>query len=283
MPKTPRLSVIVINYNTPRLTSELVKSLHRFAGGIEYELIVIDNNSQPGLRYSHNPSKIQGRVLQLNHNLGFGRAVNLAAGICAAPYLLLANSDCRLTGDVISPMLDYLQSHSDVAACGPRLVFPDGRPHSSIRRLPTHANLRHSRGSVLAGSGDGYTLTVDRQRRFVEAMSATFMMVRRDFFEQVGRFDSDFFMYVEDTDLCRKFAEINKKIAFLGDLEVVHYWGASGRENRLRLKFEHHRSISRYFRRHYPNKTVANLWLDLQLAVNLIGWGLVLLIMRRER
>ena len=99
-------------------------------------------------------------------------------------------------------------------------------------------------------------------------MAATFMMVSRDLFEQVGGFDERFFMYVEDTDLCKKFHDIGKQVVYLGDLSVVHHWGASTRLHPWRMKYEHHRSIRKYFLKHYPDRKSANLLLTIQLVVN---------------
>jgi GT2 family glycosyltransferase len=94
------------------------------------------------------------------------------------------------------------------------------------------------------------------------------MMVRRDLFEQLGGFDERFFMYVEDTDLCKRFHETGSQVVYLGDASVVHDWGASTRLHPWRMKLEHHLSIRKYFRKHYANRKLANSLLTLQLAIN---------------
>jgi GT2 family glycosyltransferase len=111
-------------------------------------------------------------------------------------------------------------------------------------------------------------MVADTSRKEVEAMSATFMMVRRDLFEQLGGFDERFFMYVEDTDLCKRLHDAGKQVVYLGDLSVVHHWGASARLHPWRMSFEHHLSIRKYFLKHYANRRLVNSLLTLQLAVN---------------
>jgi GT2 family glycosyltransferase len=263
----PSVSVIIVNYNTPELTAELIASIRRHTAGVGYDIIVVDNGSEPSRRFCADPAKPALKTIQSDTNLGFGKAVNLAARSSARRYLLFANSDCRLTSNALPVMVAYMQQNHACAACSPRLIQKDGRVHSSIRRFPDYGNIRHSRGSILR-TDSNYTLVADTSRREVEAMSATFMMVRRDLFEQLGGFDERFFMYVEDTDLCKRFHDVGKQVIYLGDVSVVHYWGASTRLHPWRMKLEHHLSIRKYFLKHYANRRLANFLLTLQLAVN---------------
>jgi GT2 family glycosyltransferase len=213
---------------------------------VSYDIVVIDNGSEPLRRFCADPAEPALKMIQSEINLGFGKAVNLAAKYSVGTYLLFANSDCCLTSNALPIMVAYMQHNSACAACSPRLIHKDGRVHSSIRRFPNYGNIRHSRGSILK-TDSNYTLVADTSRKEVEAMSATFMMVRRDLFEQLGGFDERFFMYVEDTDLCKRFHDAGKQVVYLGDLSVVHRWGASTRIHPWRMSFEHHLSIRKYF------------------------------------
>ncbi len=263
----PSVSVIIVNYNTPELTAELIASIRRHTAGVSYDITLVDNGSEPSRRFCADPANPALKTIQSETNLGFGKAVNLAAKSSSGTYLLFANSDCRLTSNALPVMVAYMQHNHACAACSPRLIQKDGRVHSSIRRFPDHGNIRHSRGSILR-TNLNYTLVADTSRKEVEAMSATFMMVRRDLFEQLGGFDERFFMYVEDTDLCKRFHDAGKQVVYLGDLSVVHHWGASTRIHPWRMSFEHHLSIRKYFLKHYANRRLANSLLTLQLAVN---------------
>jgi GT2 family glycosyltransferase len=266
---SPSVSVIIVNFNTPDLTAELIASIRRHTAGVSYDIIVVDNGSEPSRRFCADPAETALVTIQSETNLGFGRAVNLGAKESAATYLLLANSDCRLTSNALPVMVAYLQENRECAACSPRLIQKNGRVHSSIRRFPDYGNIIRSRGSVL-GTGSNYTLVADTSRKVVEAMAATFMLVRRELFEQLGGFDERFFMYVEDTDLCKRFHDAGKQVVYLGDIDVIHHWGASTRLHPWRMKLEHHRSIRKYFLKHYPNRRLSNSLLTLQLAANYI-------------
>jgi GT2 family glycosyltransferase len=278
----PSVSVIIVNFNTPELTAELVESIRKHTAGASYDIIVVDNGSESSSRFSADPDEPALKTIQSDINLGFGRAINLGAKNSTGEYLLFANSDSLLISNALPIMVAYLKENRDCAACSPRLVQKNGQVHSSIRRFPDYGNIRHSRGSILKADSN-YTLVADTSRKEVEAMSATFMMVRRDLFEQLGGFDERFFMYVEDTDLCKRFHDIGKQVVYLGDIEVVHHWGASTRLHPWRMKLEHHISIRKYFLKHYPNRSLANFLLTIQLAANYVFTAVKMLFVSSSR
>ncbi len=263
-----KVSIITINYNTPDLVGVLINSVKEFTRQTDYEFIVVNNGCNERGSYSPGSKSTFVRIIDSPENLGFARASNVAVAATDDPFLLFANSDCRIDSNVIPRLMKFLLENPEAAACSPRTVSPDGQIHSPIRKFPTHRNIGSSRGAFVK-RGDDYTLPADDSRKPVEAMAATFMMVRREHFNQVGGFDERYFMFVEDTDLCRKFHDLGKTVWYLGDISVGHVWGASTRQHQIRMKFHHHLSIWKYFRKHYPHETLANIWLAIQLLANL--------------
>lgn len=263
-----KVSIIIVNYNTPDLVGVLIASIKEFTRQVDYEVIVVNNGCHQTGRYTAAASSFI-RLIDSAENLGFAKAVNAAAAASENPFLLFANSDCRIDSNVIPRLTKFLTENPEVAACSPQTISPDGQTHSPIRKLPTHRNISASRGAFFR-RGEDYTLPADDSRKSVEAMAATFMMVRRDIFRQVGGFDEQYFMFVEDTDLCKRFCDLGKPVWYLGDISVCHIWGASTRQNQLLMKYHHHLSIWKYFRKHFPKETAANFWLALQLVGNFL-------------
>ncbi len=279
----PAVSILILNYNTPRLVRTLVESILKNLGSISYEVLILNNGCRPGFLVTPNDLPAKGIIVEASEsNLGFAAGCNRLATKARGDYLLFANSDCEITADIVTPMVQYLQHKPDCAACSPRTLYPDGRPCSTIRRMPTHANIGRSRGAVLkVGKGD-YTLEADESRKSVEAMAATFMLITTNTFRQLGGFDERFFMYVEDTDLCKRLHAAGYDLAYLGDLTVRHQWGASTKQHPLRMKFHQHKSVWLFFRKHYPEKRLANLWLGVKLMINLAIVSVLQLFRRRE-
>lgn len=264
----PQVAIIVVNYNTPDLVAKLVDSIKQHTFHVEYEIIVINNGCNQGGHFASGKSTFV-RTIESPTNLGFAAAANRAAHGCQQPLLLFANSDCLLNGNVIAKMIKFLVDNPDVAACSPRTIFPDGITHSSIRHFPTYQNLRGSRGAFFRTRND-YTIEADETRKPVEAMAATFMMIRRTDFEAIAGFDERYFMYVEDTDMCKRLFDLGRKTYFLGDITVTHHWGASSKQRPVWLKYHHHLSMWKYFQKHHPQNRAANLWLGVQLTTNFL-------------
>jgi len=243
----------------------------------------VDNNSSDG-----SASFIKERYPDINllispANLGFGRAVNLAAKRCTGKYLWLINSDCVVKSDVAASMIDYLEKHPDTAAVTGRLVSESGRFQASCRRFPTFGNVIFSRQSPLSRlnpKGAGYTLPDFDVPTDVDACACSNTMIRREHFERAGGFDPRFFMYCEDTDLCARFAASGLKVVFLPEAEATHLWARSWRSDSWMRYYHHHRSMASYFRKHFPTDKLKLGLLELLLILGL-GIRVMLHLVRR--
>ena len=266
------LSIIIINYNTRILTARLIDSLAEHVLTSDSELIIVDNGSSDGSAECFSSHYPGARVIRLDSNVGFASAVNRAVVECAGEYIWLINSDCHVNSDVSSVMLSYLASHSQTAAVTGRLVSPDGAFQASCRRFPSFGNILFSRQSplgMLSNSSHRYTLPDYDTATPVDSCAATNMLIRRECFDAVGGFDERFFMYCEDTDICLRFAERGWNIVYLPEAEVVHEWAASWKDAGWMRYYHHHRSLCRYFRKHFSGETLKLCVLELLLVVGL--------------
>jgi len=257
------LSVIVVTHNSSAVLDGLISSLTKYPPRAPWELIVFDNASREDVvavfkaRLPH-VSAIAGAA-----NIGFAAGVNAAAGKAKGRWLFLANPDIRWEGGVLDRLMQFLEEHPRAAAVSPRLVFPDGRPQLSIRRFPNHANIWSSRGtpwgawvSSLRWFGS-YTLSDPQSPATVEAVSAASLMVRAGVFRSVGGMDPEFFLYVEDTDLCRRLSDHGWEVWIDPTITVTHRWGAATKRDPT-LGAYHRQSVRRYFLKHHANKPVRN-------------------------
>ena len=277
------LSVIIVNHNTRRLTAALISSLREHIRSNPMDICVVDNDSTDGsaryiARLFPDVDLIESPV-----NLGFGRAVNLAAGRRRGRYLWLLNSDCLVGADIAAEMIAYLERHPDAAAATGRLVSDDGSFQASCRRFPSFWNLFLSRkspfSSLIRWRAD-YTLPDYDVPTPVEACACTNIMIRREHFERVGGFDERFFMYCEDTDLCRRFAARGLKVVYLPRAQVMHLWAGSWRPRDWMRYYHHHRSMIRYLRKHSPEGGMRLELMELLLIVGL-GVRMAGLLLRR--
>lgn len=267
----PGVSLVVVAFNSAAVLPGMLEALS-VAGRAFRELIFVDNASSDQTRELVARRLPAARTLANDSNRGFAAAVNQGVAASGSEFVLLANPDTLWTAADLAALVGFLQSHPRAAAVCPRLVFPDGAPQASARRFPTHSNIWFSRHSPLrAWRGDpasrlAYTLPDPEQPQPVEAVAATFMLLRRDAFQAVGGMDEGYFLYVEDTDLCKRWRDAGYEVWLNPLVAVRHDWQGGSRRDR-QLRAWHRDGMRRYFRKHHPECRVGNLFLSGALSL----------------
>ena len=123
------LSIIIINYNTEKITRECIESIINNTSGITYEIIVVDNASSDGSvkMLTNLKSKISNlRLILNNKNLGFGEGNNQGFKIAKGEFFLLLNTDTKLLDNVLAQMVSWMKKHPDIGISSCALRFKDG-------------------------------------------------------------------------------------------------------------------------------------------------------------
>lgn len=269
MPVNEGISSIIVSYNCLESLKKCISSLKN-QSGVENEIIVIDNDSKDGT-----VDFLVGQALTAifaGENLGYGRAANLAAKQASGKYLLILNPDTEFPQSALADLLDFAEHADNVGMISPLLVNQDGSVQLSARSFPGRLDFLFGRGSPLFRlrlTGEdmaGYISSSDDRPFEVPAVSATAILIKREFFEKIGGFDPRFFLYLEDLDLCKRINEQGRKIILLQSVKVTHLWRASSRKRRFFAACQHHLSVWRYFNKHYPDQKFRNFILLVALA-----------------
>jgi GT2 family glycosyltransferase len=221
----------------------------------DVRVTVVDNASpDDGL------ATLAGLDLEVVHsarNGGFSYGCNLGAARGSAPYLLFLNPDARIGAEDLAALRAVLDADPGTALVGPRIVGFDGELAWSRRRFPrqrsTYAQaLFLHRVWPRAAWTDELVRDAGEYDRAGEAewVSGACMLVRRSAFEAIGGFDEGFFLYCEDTDLCRRLWDAGHRVRFEPRAEVRHVGGASSGPGETRPIAV--RSRVRYARKHLP-------------------------------
>lgn len=205
-----------MNFRTKDLTRQAVGSL--LAQPDTAEVIVVDNNSQDDsvgflrTRFADAPV----RVVVAADNLGFGRAVNIAARDARTPILAVLNSDAHLEPGSLTPLRNVLHGDPRVGIVAPFVYLPDGSlqadAHGAFPSLTTLIRRTNRRPPD--------TLTPDW-------VSGVALAVRRDEFVRLGGFDERIQMYFEDVLLCRRYRQAGFSVVREPGSRVVHLGGLS--------------------------------------------------------
>lgn len=215
------LSVIIVNYNTKKLTLECIKSIKDNAPKFKYEIIVVDNGSDEELKI--NDKNIL--IIRNSENSGFSKANNQGIKASHGKYILLLNSDTKVKSGSIEKLVDFARNHSNAGVVVPRLLNSDGSVQPSVFRLPTIWRVIRQYWLGEKGLLDKYA---PEDGVVEEAVMAAYLItpVAR---EKVGLLDERYFFFFEDFEYARKIKEVGLRIYYVSDSEVIHYHGASGK------------------------------------------------------
>ena len=279
------LAILVLNYRTPELTLDCLRSLEGEVDPESMEVVVLDNASGDGSAEAIEQGIVRAgwtgwaRVVRSANNGGFSAGNNL--GVCAsdAEAYLFLNSDTVVRTGAVGQLLDAVGRTGGVV--GAHLEWPDGTPQENRRAYlrPLHELARGARtGPVSRWAGRGLPEAHPGADGLVEAPWVSFacIAVARSVIERIGGLDDGFFMYFEDMDYCRRAAEAGFVVRMAPDARVVHLKGGTSPVQSqtaalARRPAYYYAARSRYFAKHYGRFGLwrANLGWH---AGRVIGW-----------
>ncbi|MEN6372613.1 MAG: glycosyltransferase family 2 protein [Armatimonadota bacterium] len=230
------LSITVASYNTLEYTKECIKSIYENTRRINFEIIIVDNNSTDG-----SPDMIRkefpGVTLICNDkNLGIPKATNLGISISKGRYFITINSDVVIVPGSLERLVEFMDTHPDAGAATARLILPDGGEHPpvcgnapSLRSelleaySPFSSNIAKKAANARFSNQIDYSKTQD-----VPCITwGTAFIVRREVLESVGGQDPLFFVYSEDSDWSMRIKNAGWKLYYVADAPIIHYGGRS--------------------------------------------------------
>jgi GT2 family glycosyltransferase len=232
----PDLSVIIVNWNSKDYVRQCLKTLFTQCQNMGLEVIVVDGGSFDGCDLMIAAEFPQVIFIQVKQNVGFARANNAGFERATGKFVWLLNPDTEVIGQAATTLLQTLQSRREIGMVGARLLNSDGSLQTScVQSLPTALNqaldseFLRRRFPQWSFWGIG-ALQSQAQPVEVEAICGACMMLRREDFERVGRFNPGYFMYGEDMDLCLKIHQAGLKIVYVPGAEVRHHGGGSSQK-----------------------------------------------------
>jgi N-acetylglucosaminyl-diphospho-decaprenol L-rhamnosyltransferase len=242
--------VVVVTF---RSSSDIGPCLDSFSDDPAVGTIVVVDSGSPDSQATREAvaARVGVQFIGLTDNVGFGSACNRGAAQTTEPIVVFLNPDTVVGPECVSRLVDALSAAAakSVAVVGPLVRNPDNSVYPSARVFPS---LLTSAGHAFLGPiwpSNPFSAAYLRSSSAPEWISGTAMAVRRDAFEQVGGFDEQYFMYVEDVDLCWRLSQRGWKVARCEPAEVLHRIGGSSKHRRFAMIGHHHRSLWRFAKR----------------------------------
>jgi GT2 family glycosyltransferase len=272
------LSIIIINYNTKRLTRACLESLFYYLGNaIPFEVIVVDNGSNDGSQEelrNFAAARENVHLIESDTNVGFAKGNNIGIRKSIGKQVLLLNSDTYLVDDSIIQAVSYLEGQPNVFGCGCTLLNADGSVGISYGRFPElgvvfceMATWRFARLRAIVPRRHSAVYVIDFP-------CGAFFLIKRDLLDKVGLLDEQFFMYSEEADLAKRAKKAGYRIMHFGPTRVAHLRGGSGPDDG-KLRFQNvgstdlnvlfYQSWRRYLKKHCSVLDVALVGILLSL------------------
>lgn len=272
------VTIIFVNYKTKDLTINAINSVIEKTEGISYEIFVVDNASNDGSIEAIEKQFPNINIIKSEINGGFGYANNLAIKQAKGKYILCLNTDTLLINNAIKIMFDFMEreENSNVGACGGFLIDNDLLPVHCGGRLPSlkeivwKLGLRQIFKNYYKNHISMNLISDDNNiNKKIEYITGADIFFRKSVLDKVGLFDENFFMYYEETDLCKRIWDSGYTIKFVPTAQIIHLEGASTKSSIKKLKMIK-KSEFYYFKKHYPNQ--AGLVKLIYLILYLIDW-----------
>ncbi|MEO0073143.1 MAG: glycosyltransferase family 2 protein [candidate division WOR-3 bacterium] len=233
---TPLISVLFVDYQSHAFLDRAITSLRWAEPELSIEILAVDNGSPERRAAEEICRRHRVRLLRLTRNLGYGAAANRGLKYVSTPYVAVANPDITFERGSLSKLLEVMENNSSIGAVAPQLLYPDGTPQPSARRLPRLKYVLAGRRSPIVRIFPHWSLARKFQYLgsenansliYAEALLGTLLVLRTAAIAQVCGFDERFFMFAEDIDLSRRLRQRGWNLAVEPRARIFHFCGGS--------------------------------------------------------
>ncbi len=248
------ISALIVSYYTTEVLFDCISSCSKLKGIKE---IIVVNNGNPPEVLERLKSLKEIKLIDGNGNIGFSKGCNIAAKEAAGKYLLFINPDCYTKDkDFAAKLCSALEQNSAYWFATCLILNSDGTIQKTCRRnLMTPLNaISESFGLKKLGI-EGINRDLSEINNLsdisdLEAFSGALFFCSKEKYERVGMLSEEYFLHVEDMDLCKKIKFAGGKICFVKNAEIFHKLSTSETTNKF---LEYHKAkgfilyLTKYF------------------------------------
>jgi len=283
------IAIVVLNWKTPKLTTDTVNSLLKITHSrYNYQILIIDNGSDDGSLPHFKKQFSKNSIIKIfntGSNLGYVEGNNFGIKIALknkSDYILVINSDVIVKPDFLQVMFDFLETNPTYGLVGPKIYFAPGFEYHKDRYSPKEiGKVIWSAGGIIDWNnvyGTNFGMDevdhgqYDQINSDIDYISGCCLLVKSSVFKDLGLFDSKYYMYSEDAEFSRRLIGSGIKIAYLPNSVIWHInSGSSNRgslhdyfltRNRLILGFKYAKCRTKFalFRDSIRTLFIGSLW-----------------------
>lgn len=255
------LSIVIVNWNSGHFIENCFQSIEEHYIQNVKSVIVIDNfSSDNSLEFFEQNAKysFDFHLIYNDDNMGFAYACNQGAKISNTDYILFLNPDCALNKFSIKGPIDYLSNKNseNVAVLGIQMIDEFGEVSKSCARFPTPLMFfAQALGLDYLPMFQKLSTSMKdwdhKNTQFVDHVIGAFYFIKKDIFNEMGGFDENFFVYLEDLDLSYRIKNFGKDIVYLSEYSAFHHGGGTSSNVKSARLFYSLRSKIIYSGKHF--------------------------------
>ena len=262
----PKISVVTVGMNHLRYLKDLLPSIYGTVTPpylFDIEVVYVDNCSSDGSVEFVETAYPQVKIIKNQEALGFGENNNKGVLAAHGDYIAIINPDIVIQGDALRKLLAYAMAHPEVGIIAPQLLNPDKTLQRSARR---YIDLRTlvARG-LTKGRDCTDNAAVDKylckdinygETQPIDWAIGAALFMNRDLYAELGGFDADYFLYMEDEDICLRSWKLNRPVVYYPEAKMIHnHLRASSKFGKK--MFIHMKSMMTFFHKHgfSPSRT----------------------------
>lgn len=261
------LSVLIVNWNTRDLLRACLTSIFQNPPSEPLEVVVVDNLSRDASADMVRSEFPDVLLVDPGKNTGYAAGNNLAFAVAKGEWLLTLNPDTEVFPSTLQGAIDKLKAKPQFGALGVQQIGVDGQVQHSVRGFPRFWGI-FGELSGLSRIFPKSALGRYRQRAFdyskeqpADQPMGTFLLFKRSALEKVGDpkrpFDEQFPIFFNEVDLLYRLAKAGMPCLYTPDVKVKHLGGESTKQVKKSMIWESHRSLMRFFRKHYRTPATA--------------------------
>ncbi|MBI5077268.1 glycosyltransferase family 2 protein [Candidatus Falkowbacteria bacterium] len=269
------LSIIIVSWNVKDFLHQLIDSIFQFTEGVEYEIVVVDNNSSDDTarflqnEYRHFVGDEKLRIIANNFNAGFAKANNQGLKIAKGKYILFMNPDMELIENSFLDLTKFMDQSPDVGVCTCQLLYGDNTIQPNIKDEPTFLSQLlillkfHHALRGLSCLKKYFRSDFDYSRiQYVSQVMGAFIFTRKEVMDKIGNWDEDYWLWWEDVELCYDIKAAGFEIVYLPITKVIHYEGKSfGQTRGWQKQKRFNRGMILYFKKRGKHLITFIFWI----------------------
>jgi GT2 family glycosyltransferase len=252
----PVVSVIIINYNSSSYTTQCALSIiEQTKAGSKFEIIIVDNNSQQeDFDQLASVREIPFvKIFRSRINLGFsGGNMMGVQHASASSYYFFLNNDCVFLNDVIATLIEFLDQNQSAGVITGQMYSANMERQPSFGYYPSVPAILFGHGLMRIFCKDLYRSNKAEYHQpvIIPYTTGSAMFVRANYFASLGGFDTNYFLFCEEEDICMTMRRKGWGVYLVPAAKFIHYGGGSTNRN-LDIDKEFYISYLYFIRKHY--------------------------------